>query len=117
MLVLMRTAGSLPWRGGLTKTERRYATAQIPYPRARVPGRKPRQCPEMDRTAYPEGKTRVALNALRHGLKAGSFFSHFAKSRRASEEVNGLYRALYAVLLPNETGIDLLKQTVLQVWL
>ena len=65
----------------------------------------------------PEGKARVALNALHHGLKARSFFSHLAKSRRASEEVNGLYRALYAVLLPDETGIDLLKQTVLQVWL
>ena len=64
----------------------------------------------------PEGKTRVALNALRQGLKAGSFFSHLAESRRASEEVNGIYRALYAALLPGETGIDLLKQTVRQVW-
>jgi hypothetical protein len=61
----------------------------------------------------PEAKTRVALNALRHGLKAQSFFSHLAKSRRAREEFNGLYRALYAALLPDETGIDLLKRTVL----
>jgi len=62
----------------------------------------------MHRTAYPEGKTRVELNALRHGLKAWSFFSHLAKSRRAREEFNGLYPALYAALLPDETGIDLL---------
>ena len=64
----------------------------------------------------PEGKTRVALNALRHGLKARSFLSHLAKSRRAREEFSGLYRALYAALLPDETGIDVLKRTVLQVW-
>jgi hypothetical protein len=72
--------------------------------------------PEMHRTAYPEGKTRVELNALRHGLKAWSFFSHLAKSRRAREEFNGLYPALYAALLPDETGIDLLKRTTLRVW-
>ena len=72
--------------------------------------------PEMHRTAYPEGKTRVELNALRHGLKAWSFFSHLAKSRRARQEFKGHYRALYAALLPNETGIHLLKRTVLQVW-
>jgi len=64
----------------------------------------------------PEGKTPVALNALHHGLKARSFLSHLAKSRRASEEFNGLYRALYAALLPDETGIHLLKRTVLRVW-
>ena len=64
----------------------------------------------------PEGKTPVALNALHHGLKARSFFSHLTKSRRASEEFNGLYRALYAALLPDETGIHLLKRTVLRVW-
>jgi hypothetical protein len=64
----------------------------------------------------PEGRTRVALNALRHGLKARSFFSLLTKSRRAREEFSGLYRALYAALLPDETGIDVLKRTVLQVW-
>ena len=64
----------------------------------------------------PEGRTRVALNALHHGLKARSFLSHLTKSRRARQEFKGHYRALYAALLPNETGIHLLKRTVLRVW-
>jgi hypothetical protein len=67
----------------------------------------------------PEAKTRVAFNALRHGLKARSFFSFLAKSRRASEEFSGLYRALYAALLPDKTdeaAMDLLKRMVLHVW-
>jgi hypothetical protein len=64
----------------------------------------------------PEGKIRVALNALRHGLKARSSFSILAKSRRAREEFTGLYEALYAALLPGTEGIGILKRTVLHVW-
>jgi len=67
----------------------------------------------------PEAKSRVALNALRHGRKARSFFSLLAKSCRAGEEFSGLYRALYAALLPDKTdeaAMDLLKRAVLHVW-
>ena len=48
----------------------------------------PQQCTA---PRIPEGKTRVALSALRHGLKARSFFSHLAKSRRIRDEFRGLY--------------------------
>src|SRR5215472_3923931 len=67
----------------------------------------------------PEGKNRVALSALRHGLHAPDFLSTLAKSSRALEEYRRLYLALYAALLPDktdETAMDLLKRTVLQVW-
>jgi hypothetical protein len=67
----------------------------------------------------PEGKTRVALNALRYGAKAPNFFSLLPKLRRPSEEFSGLHRALYAALLPDKTdeaAMDLLKRTVLRVW-
>jgi hypothetical protein len=69
-------------------------------------------------TAYPKGKTQVALGALRHGLHVPSFLSALGKSGRASEEFRGLYLALDAALLPDktdETAMDLLKRTVLQV--
>jgi hypothetical protein len=42
---------------------------QIPHPHARLAGQ-PCQCPESTGSRTPEAKTRVALNALRHGLKA-----------------------------------------------
>jgi len=67
----------------------------------------------------PDGKARVALNALRDGLKARDLFFLLAKSRRALEEFSGLYRALDAALLPektDDTAMDLLKCTVLHVW-
>ncbi len=64
----------------------------------------------------PEGKNRVALSALRHGLHAPNFLSALGKSSRALEQFSGLYRALDAALLPDETAMDLLKRTVLRVW-
>src|SRR5271167_503966 len=67
----------------------------------------------------PEGKNRVALSAVRHGLHAPNFLSALAKSSRALQEYRGLYLALYAALLPDKTdeaATDLLKRTVLRVW-
>src|SRR5215813_6169861 len=64
-----------------------------------------------------QGKNRVALSALRHGLHAPSFLPAFGKS--ALQEFRGLYLALYAALLPDttdEAAMDLPKRTVLQVW-
>jgi hypothetical protein len=64
----------------------------------------------------PQGKNRVGLSALRHGLH---FLSALAKSSRALQKFRELHAALYAALLPDKTdeaAIDLLKRTVLQVW-
>jgi hypothetical protein len=66
-----------------------------------------------------QGMNRVALSALRHGLHAPSFLPAFGKSSRALQEFRGLYLALYAALLPDatdESAMDLLKRTALQVW-
>jgi hypothetical protein len=66
-----------------------------------------------------EGKRRVGLNALRHGLHAPNALTALAKSSHALREFNGLYLALYAALLPDTTderAMDLLKRTVLHVW-
>ena len=63
----------------------------------------------------PEGKSRVALSALRHGLHAADFLSAMGKSSRASQEYRGLYLALYAALLPDktdETAVARRKATV-----
>ena len=64
----------------------------------------------------PEGKARVARNALRHGFRAWSFRSLLGKSRRAWDEFIRLYRALDAALLPEETEKELVMGTVLRVW-
>jgi hypothetical protein len=67
----------------------------------------------------PQGKARVALGALRHGVHAPDFLSALGKSRRALEEYKQLYLTLYAALLPDkadDAAMDLLKRTVLHVW-
>ena len=67
----------------------------------------------------PEGKARVALDALRHGAHAPDFLSALRKSTFALEGYKQLYLALYAALLPDKAdnaAMDLLKRTVLHVW-
>ncbi len=63
-----------------------------------------------------EGKGRVALNALRHGLYPPNFLPALNKWSRAFEEFSGLYRALYAALLPDRKGMALLRRTAVHVW-
>ena len=58
----------------------------------------------------PEGKGQVALNALRHGLRARRSFSYIARSPHAQRDFSGLYNAVYAALLPGAAGVDLLKK-------
>jgi hypothetical protein len=64
----------------------------------------------------PEGKSRVAQNALRHGLHARNLLPALAKSGRAIAEFSGLYRALYSALLPDQRGVALLRRTAVHVW-
>ncbi len=63
-----------------------------------------------------EGKSRVALNALRHGLHSQNFLAALAKSSRAFKEFSGLYRALYLALLPDKKGMALLRRAAAHVW-
>ncbi len=64
----------------------------------------------------PEGKSRVALNALRHGFYARNFLSALARSRSNFEEFAGLYQALYLALAPSEEKKDNLLRTTIRVW-
>ncbi len=59
----------------------------------------------------PEGKNRMALNALRHGLYAHNCVAALAKLSRGLEEFSGIQRALYRALLPDETGMARLLRT------
>ncbi len=62
------------------------------------------------------GETRMALNALRHGLHPQNFLPALNKSSRAFEQFSGLSRALYAALLPDKKGMGLLRRTAVHVW-
>ncbi len=63
-----------------------------------------------------EGKSRVALNALGHGLHFQNFLAALAKSSRAFKEFSGLYRALYLALLPDKKGMALLRRAAVHAW-
>ncbi len=49
----------------------------------------------------PQGKSRVALNALRQGLHSQNFLAALVRSSRDAKEFRGLYRALYVAPLPD----------------
>ncbi len=48
----------------------------------------------------PEGKARVALNGLRHGMRSKKFLALLARSGRGLEDFQALHRAMRGAILP-----------------
>ncbi|HWU40598.1 MAG TPA: hypothetical protein VN203_23375 [Candidatus Acidoferrum sp.] len=66
----------------------------------------------------PQGKSRVVLNALRHGRRSPNFLATLRKSGQGVEEFLGILQALFVALLPqNKKEMKWVSQTAAYVWI